>query len=78
MREHCGDEVCDRYVTLSIDYLTEFLFNPDADPLHDAKSCRCPNACEIELTSCNEEDPISCSSTHTGAEACASKGTEYF
>lgn len=58
-----------RSVTLSIDYLTESLFNPDADPLHDAKSCRCPNACELELASCNEENPISCSSTYIGVEA---------
>lgn len=54
---------------ISIDNLTESLFNPDADPLHDAKSCRCLNACELELMSYHEEDPISCSSTHTGVEA---------
>lgn len=69
MREHRGHEVHDRCVILSIDYLTESLFNPDADPLHDAKSCRCPNASELELTSYSEEDPISCSSTHIGVEA---------
>lgn len=69
MRGQCGDEVHDRCVTLSIDYLTESLSNPDADPLHGAESCRCPNACELELTSHSEEDPISCSSSHVGVEA---------
>lgn len=69
MRECCGDEVRDRCVTLSIDYLTESLFNPAADPLHDAKSCRRPNACELELTSYNEEDPISCCFKYVGVEA---------
>lgn len=69
MREHCDDEVHDRCVTLSIDFLTESLFNSDADPLHDNKSYRCPNTFELELTSYSEEDPISYSSTQLGVEA---------